>query len=126
MYDLAAAAAVAAGRQTSLEQFEKDIRYSLGERFGELASSRQWVNTHGHYCYEVVVRGKVEELPIEWHYYLVAPASGHRASAAVTIEGPKVKRLGRADRDLIENLQLLGVENPPADTATRPTDEATR
>ncbi len=115
-----------AGRQTSLEQFEKDIRYSLGERFGAMVSSRQWINAPGHYCYEVVVRGQIDQLPIEWHYYLVSPVAGHRATAAVTIEGPKVERLGRADRELIENLQLLGVENPPADTATRPTGDATR
>src|SRR4029078_12086443 len=31
-----------AGRQTSLEQFEKDITFSLGKNFGELVSSRQW------------------------------------------------------------------------------------
>lgn len=115
-----------ASHQTSLQQFEQDIRLSLGDRFGQLVSSRQWVNAHGHYCYEVVARGTVEELPVEWHYFLVAPESGHRASAAVTIEGTMVDRLGRADRDLVENLELLGVENPPTGTAARPSDEATR
>ena len=29
-------------------------------------------------------------------------------------------------RDLIESLELVGVENPTADTATRPADAATR
>src|SRR4029079_5673837 len=77
-----------AGRQTSLEQFQKDITFSLGKNFGELVSSCQWQNAAGLYCYEVVARGMVEELPVEWHYYLLAPESGNRVSAAVTIEKP--------------------------------------
>jgi hypothetical protein len=52
-----------AGRQTSLEQFQKDIIFSLGKNFGELVSSRQFQNAAGLYCYEVVARGLVEELP---------------------------------------------------------------
>ena len=62
-----------AGRQTTLEEFEHDIRLALKENFGELVSSRQWTNSFGHHCLEVVVRGTAEEVPIEWHYYLVAP-----------------------------------------------------
>ena len=83
-----------AGRQTSLEQFQKDITFSLGKNFGELVSSRQWQNAAGLYCYEVVARGLVEELPVEWHYYLLAPESGNRVSAAVTIEKPMLERVG--------------------------------
>ncbi len=95
-----------AGRLTSLEQFQKDVVYSLGKGFGSLASTRQWQNANGHYCYEVVVHGNVEETPVEWHYYLVSRESGHRVSLAVTIEGPMVKRVGDADRVLVERLSL--------------------
>ena len=65
-----------AEHQTTLEEFEKDIRYSLKESFGQLVSSRNFTNAFRHHCYEVVVRGKAEEIPVEWHYYLVAPESG--------------------------------------------------
>ncbi len=109
-----------AGRQTSLEQFQKDVTYALGKSFGELVSSRQWQNAAGLYCYEVVVRGLVEELPVEWHYYLVAPESGPRVSIAVTIEKPMLERVGHADRDLVESLQLFPAM-PPAQTAAQPT-----
>jgi hypothetical protein len=115
-----------AGRQTSLEQFEKDVRYSLGDRFDQLVSSSQWVNAHGHYCYEVVARGSVQELPVEWHYFLVAPESGHRVTAAVTIEGSMVEKLGRADRDLLNRLELISPETQQPGTAARPADDATR
>jgi hypothetical protein len=96
-----------AGRQTTLEQFQKDIVYSLGKGFGELVSTRQWQNAHGHYCYEVVARGNVDQVPVEWHYYLVARESGHRISAAVTIEGPMVERISDIDRQLIQGLELF-------------------
>jgi hypothetical protein len=108
-----------AGRQTSLEQFQKDITFSLGKNFGELVSSRQWQNAAGLYCYEVVARGLVEELPVEWHYYLLAPESGNRVSAAVTIEKPMLERVGTTDRELVESLQLFPAM-PPAQTAEQP------
>lgn len=114
-----------AGRQTSLEQFQKDVTYSLGKSFGELVSARQWQNAAGLYCYEVVVRGLVEELPVEWHYYLVAPESGHRVSVAVTIEKPMLERVANADRDLVESLQLFP-PMPAAQTAARPTGETVK
>ena len=114
-----------AGRQTSLEQFQKDVTYSLGKSFGELVSSRQWQNAAGLYCYEVVVRGLVEELPVEWHYYLLAPESGRRMSVAVTIEKPMLERVANADRDLVESLQFFP-PMPAAQTAERLTPETVK
>ncbi len=115
-----------AGRQTSLEQFQKDIVFSLGKNFGELVSSRQWQNAAGLYCYEVIARGLVEELPVEWHYYLAAPESGNRVSVAVTIEKPMLERVANADRELVESLQLFPPTPPapPAHTAEQPSDTA--
>jgi hypothetical protein len=107
------------GRQTTLEQFQKDVQFSLGKSFGELVSSRQWQNSAGLYCYEVVARGLVEELPVEWHYYLVAPESGNRVSVAVTIEKPMLERVSGADRELIESLQLFPAMSPTK-TAEQP------
>jgi hypothetical protein len=102
--------AKSAGRQTTLEEFERDIRYSLRENFGQLVSSRQWTNAFKHHCLEVVVRGTAEEVPVEWHYYLVAPESGNRVSVAVTIDGQMVERLASVDRALVNAIQLV----PPA------------
>ncbi len=103
-----------AGHQTTLDQFERDIRFALKDNFGELVSSRQWTNSFGHHCLEVVVRGTVESVPVEWHYYLVAPESGNRVSIAVTIQGDMVQRLAAADRQLVNAVELL----PAGTTAT--------
>ncbi|HJQ81690.1 MAG TPA: hypothetical protein VJ828_17130 [Lacipirellulaceae bacterium] len=114
-----------AGRQTTLEQFQKDVMYSLGKNSGELVRTRQWQNSHEHYCYEVVVRGNVEDMPVEWHYYLVARESGHRVSLAVTIEQPMLDRVGAADRALVERLKLYP-PMPAAQTAVRTTANTTQ
>jgi hypothetical protein len=110
-----------AGRQTSLEQFQQDVTFSLGKSFGEMVSSRQWQNSAGLYCYELIARGLVEEVPVEWHYYLLAPESGERVSAAITLEKSMVDRIGQADRELIESLETLP-RMPAAQTASRPTE----
>ena len=100
------------GQQGPLEQFQRDIVQSLGPNFGEMVSSRQWMSSRRHYCYGVIARGTVQEVPIEWHHYLVAQETGHRVSVAVTIQGGQAARLGQADRALVEALELF----PPVQT----------
>jgi hypothetical protein len=122
---LAALPRKSAGRQTSLEQFQKDVIYSLGKNFGEMVSSREWQNAAGLYCYELVARGFVEEVPVEWHYFLLAPESGERVSAAVTLEKPMVDRIAGADRALVESIKLFP-RMPAVQTAKRPTEAGRR
>jgi hypothetical protein len=114
------------GRQIPLEQFQRDVAYSLGKGFGQIVSSREWANSHGHRSFEVVVRGTVEEMPVEWHYYLVAPESGHRVSLVFTIEGSKVERVGQADRRLVQALQLIPPQTPTAQTAARSAEKVAK
>ena len=96
-----------ADRQVTLKQFQKDVQFSLGDSFEHFASSAEWTNPAGYLCFRVVARGKVEEVPVEWHNYLVASESGPRASVAFTMEGPDAERLGDADRQLVDALELL-------------------
>lgn len=126
-----------ADNQTTLEEFQQDITRSLGKLYGQLISSRQWTTSRGLHAIEAVVEGKVEDIPVEWHYYLIAsPEGGHRVTVAVTIEGEQVKRLGDADRKLVDSLELTPIEHsmvkpaaPSADpsepTPTEPTPTAT-
>ncbi|MEX0641229.1 MAG: hypothetical protein WD468_00930 [Pirellulales bacterium] len=114
------------GRQVPLDQFQKDVAYSLGKSFGQLVSSRQWTNAAGHHCFEVVVRGTVEELPVEWHYFLVAPDSGHRISLAFMMEGSIADRLNQADRRLVEAVELIQPPTQPAETAAQPAETTTK
>jgi len=97
----------------TLEEFQKDIRFALGERFGEFVSAGQRENASGHRVFRVVVRGQVEELPIEWRYYLIAHRDGRRASFVFTVEGPLAERLGDADQQLVHSIAFAHKENPP-------------
>jgi hypothetical protein len=103
-----------AGRQTTLDQFIEDIRVTLKESFGQLVSSRQWNNSHGHHCLEAVVRGKADGVPVEWHYYMVQPESGSRVSIAFTIDGQMVDRLANADHAIVNALELVPVSKQVA------------
>jgi hypothetical protein len=114
-----------AGRQTSLEQFQKDVEYSLGKNFGEMVSSRQWQNKAGLFCYEVISRGAVEQLPMEWHSYLVAPESGSRVSVVVTIEARMVDRVANADQELVESLELFPAV-PESQAALQPAGQTVK
>ncbi len=96
-----------AANHTTLDEFEGDIRFALKEHFGQLVSSREWTNSFGNHCLEVVVRGTMEDVPLEWHYYLVAPEIGNRVSVAVTIQGEMVERLATADRALVNAIELV-------------------
>ncbi|MCC7476764.1 MAG: hypothetical protein IT425_15345 [Pirellulales bacterium] len=118
-----------AGQQTSLEEFQNDIRYSLGKNFGEFVSSREWRNAASLNCFEAVVRGLVDEVPVEWHYFLVAPESGPRVAATVTIEKPYVERVASSDRELIESMQFfpaMPAAQTAAQTAAQPTATSPR
>jgi hypothetical protein len=111
-----------ADRQTMLEEFQQDITRSLGDSFGQLISSRQWTTSQGLLSMEVILQGKVQDIPVEWHYYLLAaPDGGHRVTVAVTVEGDLVKRLGDADRKLVESLELTPLEH----SMVKPTAPAT-
>lgn len=93
--------------QTLLEAFQKDVRFGLRDSFEEFARSRQWTNKHGCTCLTVVARGHVEEVPVEWHHYLVMTESGQRASLAFTVQGSDVERFANADQQLVESLELF-------------------
>lgn len=105
-----------AGRETSLEQFELDVRKSLGDNLETVSASTQWTTPSGHNCLGIVANGKVEGLPIQWRYYLVAEDDLPRVSVAVTVEQSLLKQFGDADRQLIDSLRL--VSKPIAETAT--------
>lgn len=105
-----------AGRQTTLEEFQKDIKFSLRDNFGQFVRAEEWTSSQGHHCCGVVASGAVDGVAVEWHYYLVAPEEGHRASLAFTMTEPMAERLGEADRALVDALEFA--EPVPLDAAT--------
>ncbi len=106
------------GRQTTLEQFERDVRESLGDNLKSVTASTQWKNAKGHDCLGVIAVGKFEGVPVEWRYYLIAADSLPRVSLSVTLEQSQIDRFDDADRQIIDSIELM----PKADTATAAKD----
>ena len=92
-----------------------DVDKKMLAEAAEMVSGRQWLTQRRYYTYGVVARGQVQEVPIEWRYYLVAEDTGHRISVATTIEGAKATQLGQTDRQLVEALELF----PPVVNGTQ-------
>ena len=98
------------GRSTTLEQFQNDIRDSLGKNLEEISAATQWTTSQGHDCLGVIANGKVQDVEMQWRYYLVSSPGMPRVTLAATVEKSQLERFADADRELVESLQLLPIE----------------
>ncbi|MBN1908274.1 MAG: hypothetical protein JW818_00920 [Pirellulales bacterium] len=94
------------GNQMTLERFQEGIREALGKRFGEFVSASQQANDQNYRILRVVVRGLASDLPIQWHYYLIADRYGRQVSFTFWVEGNLLKRLGSSDQQLIHSFRF--------------------
>ena len=119
-------AKVKPGKQQTLETFQRDIQETLGKRFGEFVEAGQWADKNNYRVLRVVVRGLVSELPIHWHYYLVADEHGHQVALAFTVEGKLVERLGEADKELVSTLRFVDPEVTLSKRGAESTEKKTK
>lgn len=105
--NLAPLPAVEPGKQATLKQFQSDIKEALGERFGRFLAASQRADQRDYRVLRVVVEGKVSELPIQWHYYLLADQHGRQATFTFTVEKGLVERLAKSDGELVESFEFL-------------------
>lgn len=110
------------GRATSLEQYERDVRTSVGEPLETVVASTQWTTAEGHACLGVVAHGSVKGVPLEWRYYLVSAPGLPRVSLSVTVEQSRVEQFGDTDRQIVDSLELL----QKAETASKGTEKVAR
>jgi hypothetical protein len=98
----------------SLAEFRADVARTLGESLGAIVSDQQFTNANGCRVLQVVAQGTVGGVPVEWHAYQVAPPAdrpkGDRLALTIVIEANKLEELGGQDRQLVERIELLGVE----------------
>jgi hypothetical protein len=94
------------GKQLALAEFQKDVEQTLSKNNAQIVEAAQSQNDEGLRVLRIVVSGTASELPIQWVYYHVSSAKGHRASLVFTMEAGLVDRFARIDRELVENLEL--------------------
>lgn len=102
------------GRHTTLEQFEQDVKASIGDRLRKIEQVREWTTERGNSCLGVVANGKVNNVDVQYRYFLVSSPGKPRVTLAFTIEQSYVKTFADADRQLVD-LLVLGT---PGTTAT--------
>lgn len=95
------------GKHPTLAAFQSDIQQSLGKDFGQFIAATESVNPLGHVSYRVVAQGVVAELPIEWHYYLVAGADGQMVALVFTVEQDLVVQLADADQAIVSTVEFV-------------------
>lgn len=97
--------------RTALADFRSDVLHSLGGDAAGIAADEQWTNRHGCRVMGVVATGKVNGTEVEWHAYQVAPPAEsehlHRLALTFTIEKSELERLGKTDRELVDQIRLL-------------------
>jgi hypothetical protein len=64
----------------------------------------------------------VEEVPIEWRYYLISAPDLPRLSIAVTLKQSVLQQFNDADRQIVDSLELLS----KPETAAKRTKQAKR
>lgn len=108
------------GRQTTLDEFERDVREALGEKLETVSASTEWKTPLEYRCLGVIANGTVKDVPIQWRHYLVAADDCPRLSLAVTLEQSQGAKFADAERQMIDSLRLEPVEGPsPAATADK-------
>jgi hypothetical protein len=101
----------------TLHEFEANVVKTLGDKLDNVEAATEWANEAGHQCLGVIATGKVEDVPMQWRYYMVAEGDKRPATISVTVEQSLLERFGDADRAIIDSMVLL--EDPGA-TAAKP------
>ncbi len=100
-------AKVAVERLPTLEQFQGEVRQALGKSFSQFVEAGQLASQADYRIYRVVVKGEISDLPIQWHYYLVADKHGRQAALAFTVQEQDVEAFDKAGERLVRGLRFL-------------------
>lgn len=104
---------VKAGSHTSEEQFQQDIRTSLGNKLVSILKAENLSPADGKYIHRVTVAGKANEVPVQWIYYLCTAPSGRQISFVFTVDAKLVDQLSDRDVDLVLSLKFLEEKAAP-------------
>ena len=113
--NLSAITSVKPGTHTWAEEFQSDIRSSLGENLKSMDAGRTLTTTNGRYVLQVTATGQVNDRPMTWIYYLIADPSGRQASLQVTLDSSFLKNLTNRERELVDSIRFV-----PANAAQSP------
>ncbi|QDT90578.1 hypothetical protein [Gimesia algae] len=108
------------GEHTSEEQFQQDIRSSLGDKLIKILKAENLSTDDGRFIHRVTVAGKANEIPVQWIYYLCAAPSGRQISFVFTVDEKLINELDNRDMDIVLSLKFL--DPKPAPVQATPVD----
>ena len=98
------------GQHTSEEQFQNDIRVSLGERLSKI-SKAELVNTNdGRWLYRVIANGEANNQKLTWIYYLCAAPDGRQTSFVFSLADADMEKLANRDLAIVMGLDFAGAD----------------
>ncbi|HEX6961985.1 MAG TPA: hypothetical protein VF175_08975 [Lacipirellula sp.] len=106
-----------ANKPMTLHEFEANVVKSLGDKLDNVEAATEWANDAGHQCLGVIATGTIEDVPMQWRYYMVAAEGQRPATISVTAERSLLERFSDADRAIIDSMVLI---DDPTATAAKP------
>ena len=102
------------GKSVSIEEFQTEVRKSLGKRFDHIETAAEGKGAGGLKVLKVVAAGFASEIPIQWRYYLAIAPDGRRLALAYTMETDLVERFADADAAMTESIEFDTASPTPA------------
>lgn len=102
--------AVASGSHTSEEQFQTDIRQSLGNKFKSIAKAETLKPrnaTDRRFLFRVTVDGEADGVKMTWFYHLCAAPTGQQGSFVFAVETKNLEKFNNRDLSLVRLLEFI-------------------
>ena len=94
-------------KPVELADFQNDVQQALGKMFGRFECAGENATSSGLRMLRAIVSGKVDDLTVQWRYYLVHDRQGRTLSVIFTMETPFVDQFGDDDQPIIDSVQLM-------------------
>ena len=105
---------VPAGQQTTSDQFQADIRTSLGTGLQEILKAEQTKTEDGLILQRVIATGTSRDIPMHWLYYLCTSPDGRQLAFAFSVESRLVEKLAGRDREMVESVLFVNRQTAAA------------
>ena len=102
--------AAATGSHTSEEQFQTDIRQSLGKRLKSITKAEPLKPrnaTDRRFLFRVTVDGEADGVPMTWFYHLCAAPTGQQVSFVFAVETKNLEKFNNRDLNLVRLLEFI-------------------
>jgi len=117
--NLAPVRPASAGQHVPEEQFQNDIRTSLGPRLKSIEKAETIPTDDHRFLYRVTAVGEANKVPITWIYYLCAAPNGVQISFVFAVETSLRDRLGGRDLQMLKSLRFLEAPKTPETAAPK-------